>query len=124
MNKKPKLQARALKVSQRLEKSPIWVLLTYRFIYGFKIVILLVAGISNIAWSKVAFWTAISTLLWITAFGWLGYYCGNEVIDQFHAIGDYKWHAIGSVLVGVLLYMLIFRWRKFKRDCKSVGIEM
>ena len=74
VNKKPKLQARAEKVSKQLERSPILVLITYRFIYGLKTVILLVAGISNISWSKFAFWTGASTLLWILVFGWLGYF--------------------------------------------------
>jgi len=124
VSKKPKLQARAQKVSQRLERSPILVLLTYRFIYGLKTVILLVAGISNIRWLKFGFWTAVSTFLWILVFGWLGYFCAHEVIEQFHLIAEYKWPIIGTTLVGVLGYWLFFRWRRFKRECQSVGIEV
>ena len=124
INKKPKLQARALKVSKQLEKSPITVLLFYRFIYGLKTVILLVAGISNISWTKFAFWTAISTILWIVVFGWLGYFCAQEVIDQFNHISDYKWHILSVVIVGTLIYFIFYRWKRFKGECKSVGIEV
>ncbi len=124
VNKKPKLQANAKKVSGWLEKSPEKVLLSYRFIYGFKIVILLVAGVSGMSWPRFAFLTAVSTFLWIVAFGVLGFYCGEEVTQQFSRISDYKWHIIIGVGVLVMLYWIFFRWRKFKRECGSVGIEV
>lgn len=124
VHKKPKLQSRAQKVSQRLEKSPVWVLITYRFIYGFKIVILLVAGISNIPWPKIAMLTAISTALWILVFGWLGYYFGNEVIHSFDVVKEYTWAIVAVIFGSALLYAVIIRRRKFDRACKSVGIEL
>ena len=124
VNKKPKLQARAVKVSQQLEQSPIWVLVTYRFIYGFKIVILLVAGISKIPWPTVAFWTSVSTALWIGVFGALGYYCGNEVIEGFGTLKDYTWQILVGVLVCVLAYWYFFRWRRVRKACEEVGIEI
>ncbi len=124
VNKKPKLKTRAEKISHQLERSPIRVLLFYRFIYGFKTVILLVAGISNITWPKFAFWTAISTMLWILVFGWLGYFCAQEVIDQFNAISEYKWPIFIGVGIVAVLYFVFYRLKKFKRDCKNVGIEI
>lgn len=124
VNRKPKLQSRAAKISERLDRSPLLILLTYRFIYGLKMVILLVAGISKISWTKFAVLSAISNLLWILVFGALGFFCAQEVIEKFSMLGEYTWEIIGGILLAVVLYWAFFRWRRFKRECAEVGIDV
>ena len=66
LENRPKLQAKFQKANRMVEKNSTWLLLSYRFIYGFRVILPLSFGISAIPLRKFAIFSLISTILWLS----------------------------------------------------------
>ena len=75
----------------RSERYPVTILLSYRFIYGLKMFIMIAAGLSKISWPKFAVLSLLSNALWITILGVVGYYCASEVLAASTELSHYSW---------------------------------
>jgi len=69
---KPKLVKRLEKMDKMMDRNANWLLLIYRFMYGFRVVLPLLFGISAVPVRKFAIFSLISTFLWITMIASLG----------------------------------------------------
>lgn len=74
LEKKPKLQSKLQYLERVMDRHDQWLLLSYRFLYGFRLALPLLFGISDVPLPKFAIYSLISTLIWITVIGNLGYY--------------------------------------------------
>lgn len=119
LNKKPKLKARVDKASIWFDKRPFLILVIHRFLFGMTTIILVLAGLKNMSYLKFAAASAIATLLWLSIFGGLGYFCAEAMIDTLHNISDYKWYLISSLAVLVIV-VWFFKYRPFNRHCLDV----
>ena len=115
INKKPSLKNKLTKVNGLMEKNPTLILSTYRLIYGFTTLIVLMAGISGISMKKFALFSFISNTLWIVVIGGLGYFCGELMIENLEQAGNHQEYVIGFLGVVGLLYWF-FHKRKIIRD--------
>jgi membrane protein DedA with SNARE-associated domain len=58
-------------------------MLAYRFMYGFRVVLPLVFGMSEIPTRRFALFSLISTALWLSALGMLGSWLGETILDWY-----------------------------------------
>lgn len=75
--KRPKLQERFRPVQKFFIQHKFQILLSYRFLYGFRILIPLVIGMSNIRPAQFLLFSVISGLLWATTVSTVGYFMGR-----------------------------------------------
>lgn len=77
ISRRPDLQKRVTPIQHFFEKHQFQVLLTYRFLYGFRVLIPLIIGMSNIPVSRFLLFSIISGLSWATIVSSLGYVIGR-----------------------------------------------
>lgn len=75
--RRPNLQRRVYPVQQFFERHKIQILFTYRFLYGFRVIIPLIIGMSNIRPLQYLIYSIISGLIWATTVGTIGYLIGR-----------------------------------------------
>jgi len=113
-NKRPKLKAKMDKMSLHLEEHPNLILLSYRFLLGFRIVIPLMIGLSSISIKKFALFSALSTGLWLSVYGSFGYFCAETLLSNFQAAQEYQWEIIAGLIIIGLSSMFFLRRREIR----------
>ena len=76
LNKRPAWQAKAGRVFGLLQKHQLWIILGFRFLYGFRTVTPFLIGSSGIAPVRFAVLNVVGAALWALVFGILGYLLG------------------------------------------------
>jgi membrane protein DedA with SNARE-associated domain len=77
IERRPKLQMKVFPVTNFFQKNRIQILLTYRFLYGFRVIIPLVIGMSGIRPKTYLFYTILSGFIWASIVSLLGYVVGR-----------------------------------------------
>jgi membrane protein DedA with SNARE-associated domain len=77
IEKRPKLKAKVAPVQHFFEVNKIQILFSYRFLYGLRVVIPLVIGMSNIKPLQYLFYSVVSGLIWASTVGTVGYFAGR-----------------------------------------------
>jgi membrane protein DedA with SNARE-associated domain len=77
IEKRPKLKAKVAPVQHFFEVNKIQILFSYRFLYGFRVVIPLVIGMSNIKPMQYLFYSLVSGLIWAATVSTVGYFIGR-----------------------------------------------
>jgi len=77
ISKRPKLKNRIAPVEQFFHHHKIQILISYRFLYGFRVIIPLIVGMSNIKPLQYFMYSLISGLIWATTVGTAGYFVGR-----------------------------------------------
>lgn len=77
IERRPKLQAKVFPITNFFQKNRVQILLTYRFLYGFRVIIPLVIGMSGIRPRVYFFYTIVSGLIWASTVSLLGYFVGR-----------------------------------------------
>ena len=123
-----KLLKRSQKLNSKLETSSKWFdnhpelyLTIYKFMYGMTTVILVLSGIRGISYLKFAIYSAISSLMWVAAFGFAAYYCADALLSTFDKIGDFKQYIIGALIVLGLLVFYIRHRRHLKHCIEAIS---
>ncbi len=94
-------------VTRRLQRYPVMVILTYRFLYGFRMVVPVIIGTSEIRTRTFLIFSFLSTSLWCMIYGLLGYLSGEIIKTHLAHIEDIELVIIGSLLlIGVLIFLL------------------
>jgi membrane protein DedA with SNARE-associated domain len=76
IDNRPKLQAKVQPVTNFFERNQIQILLTYRFLYGFRVIIPIIIGMSHIKPAQYLFYTILSGFIWAGTVTCLGYFIG------------------------------------------------
>jgi membrane protein DedA with SNARE-associated domain len=76
VKKRPKLQDRVKPVTDFFHRHRLAILLSYRFLYGFRIVIPLVIGMSGLAPATYLFYSILNGIIWATIVTSAGYGIG------------------------------------------------
>jgi membrane protein DedA with SNARE-associated domain len=76
ISRKPKLKKLADPITNLFNRYQLQLLLSYRFLYGFRVVIPVVIGMSGFSPSRYLFYTVISGLIWATVVSSIGYTIG------------------------------------------------
>ncbi len=114
VSRRPDLQKKVLPVQRFFEKHHVQVLLTYRFLYGLRVLIPLMIGMSKIPPKKFLFFSIVSGLLWAGIVSSLGYSIGRfldletSVFEQ-NVVYIVAGFAAFGVTIGLLLKKFTFK---------------
>ena len=103
----PRWQKRLNKVNLLLEKHQVLVMLTFRFLYGFRIVSPFAIGMSKISTKRFAFFNTLGSALWAILFGFGGFIFGNALRLYISDFKKYEFWIITS-LIGIALVSWLF----------------
>ncbi len=107
----PKLQHRFEQGEVLMEKSRLWLLLGYRFLWGFRIVLPILFGLSSLPTLRFMLISAIMTLIWLSLYIYLGLFFSELLLAHLPTIASRAPWVLGAILiVGVLL------WRKKRQS--------
>lgn len=107
INKRPAIQRRAAIIHQRIRKNRMLVLISYRFLYGFRIITPFVLGTSDVKTRTFLTISAVTTLVWCIFYSLLGFYMGEVVRIWLGDIQRVQLILIGLVLLaGIIIYSI------------------
>ena len=113
--RRPSWQEGAEKVYKHLHKHQYWLILTFRFYYGFRNVTPFVLGSSGIPWLRVFTLNLIGAVVWAFTFAYAGYFLGETFklfIADYHKIALYVLGGLVALGLAIWLASLIRRRRK------------
>ncbi len=110
VRQKAKWRLRAKKMNKWIRKYPKSILLSYRFLYGFRIILPLMIGASHIRVITFLIYSVLSTVLWLFLLGGAGYFFGAIISDKLTAIKTYQQAVI---ITGVGIIVLIVLAKKY-----------
>ena len=105
LERSEKLQRKAAQIDQLMYKHGTLLLLSYRFIYGFRIVLPLLFGMSSISRQRFLWFSLLSTSIWVSVYGWIGYYFTHWLIEQLKS-GRVLILVLGVTLLAVLIALI------------------
>ena len=115
----PALQARMSPVQQFFVTHKYQILFTYRFLYGFRVIIPLVIGMSRIKPFQFLFYSIVSGLLWASVVSTVGYFLGRHLDIKTDVFEKNILYVIaGFAAFGILLGYMIKRFA-----FKKVAVE-
>jgi membrane protein DedA with SNARE-associated domain len=77
IEKRPALKARVEPVQRFFQRHKFQILISYRFLYGFRVIIPLIVGMSNIRPAQYLLFSIASGLFWATTVSTAGYFVGR-----------------------------------------------
>ena len=77
IERRPKLQHKLEPVTKFFQQNKIQILFTYRFLYGFRVLIPLIIGMSNIKPLQYLLFSFIAGILWASTVSTIGYFIGR-----------------------------------------------
>ncbi len=115
MKYKPHLFNRFAKMNAFFQKYPLFILLIYRFIYGFRVFLPITIGISSISTKLFLFCSVLSTAVWVLVISLSGYYFGEmlrPIFDRMIAFEKEFFIILLSVIVGIFILKALWKWLK------------
>jgi len=105
--KNRKFKHRIDKVNHWLQKYPVLVIITYRFLYGFRTVTPVIIGTSDIRTLTFLIFSFFSTFLWCLIYSSLGYLFGEIIKTQLAHIEHIELYIIGFLfMIGIAIYFI------------------
>jgi membrane protein DedA with SNARE-associated domain len=116
--RRPSWREGAEKVYKHLHKHQYWLILTFRFYYGFRNVTPFVLGSSGIPWLRFFTLNLIGAIIWAFTFAYAGYLFGEAFklfIDDYHS---YALYVLGGLLfIGIAIWLgTLIRHRRKARE--------
>ena len=120
--KRPRLQRRLEPVQSLFRKHQLQILFSYRFLYGFRVVIPIVIGMSHIQPLQFLFYSITSGLIWATTVGTIGYFIGRFLNLQTSVFEEnIVFIVIGFATLGFILgYFLKYLAARSIQESESV----
>lgn len=92
-----------------------------KFIYGTRIVVLMMAGGLGIKYKKFFFYNAISIIFWAIGMGFVGYFLGEGFLEVKEYIKGAEYILLGIVVLIILIKIIMsIRSRKIKKAYEPV----
>lgn len=93
------------KVQNWFQRFGYWIVLSNRFLSGFRSVISLVAGLTKLDWKKVSLFSFISALIWNSILVYIGYILG----ENWEKVGNYlKTYSVFIIFTAVVVIVIIW----------------
>ena len=103
---RPALNHRLQKILVPFNKRQWVFFLSYRFLIGFRMILLALFGINNLSIQKFLVITLVGGLVWIAFYGYLGYYFSDLVLNNLDFVKAQKYTILGAILGLTFLYKL------------------
>lgn len=109
IDKFPSLKPRAERAFQLLKRYDNIFILSFRFIYGIRIISPVIIGTSGVAVKRFIILNFIAALIWSVSSCVGAYYLAHLIMDKMHLLPKI---ILGVVLVGGGIWFIIYKWRK------------
>lgn len=107
----PKLQNKANRAFKLLHKWDGYFMMSFRFIYGIRIMSPIVIGMSGILPRRFAIYNIFAAAIWAVVSCCAGYFLGHLIMDQLHNLPKIL---LGVILGGGLAGYAYYYWKKRK----------
>lgn len=117
--KHPKLQKKIAPVTHFFHRHKLQILFSYRFLYGFRIIIPLVIGMSGLKPMRFLFYSIVTGLLWASTVSLAGYWAGrwfNLDVNSFE-------NNIGYIVIGFASLGLIMGYTINRLTTQSIRLD-
>lgn len=121
LERRPRLQAKVEPVTAFFQRNKVQILFTYRFLYGFRVIIPIIIGMSNIKPGQFLFYTIVTGLLWAGTVTLLGYTAGQLFSITTESIKQNL--PIILVCFGCLGLVLGFAVKRFVNNNKGPNVS-
>jgi membrane protein DedA with SNARE-associated domain len=101
------LEKRSARIHRWLTKYPVLIVLLYRYLYGFRIVTLLVMGVSRFPVKQYLFLSLFSIFTWSVLIGVAGYYLGELITRTFKRYENYSIYFIVGLAAGFFIILFL-----------------
>jgi membrane protein DedA with SNARE-associated domain len=113
LEKRPVWKAKSERVFVLLDRHQIWLILGFRFLYGFRTVTPFLIGVSRIPPLRFLILNCIGASVWAVIIGYLGYLFGHTLEVIIGNIKRYElWVFAILAVMGVILWFIYFIKRK------------
>lgn len=103
LDSRPKLSQRAKSVHRLIERHPNYLIFGSRFMYGFRIIIPVAFGTSEVSGLKFFIFNLLGAATWSTIFTALGYFLGTALETYIGHLHKAEKYVVLGVIVGALL---------------------
>jgi membrane protein DedA with SNARE-associated domain len=109
IEKRPSLMRHAGKIKDYVDRHPNLLLVSYRFLYGFRILTPLMIGMSKISTIRFLIISFFMTTIWASLLSVAGYLFGHLLKGQVKEFEHYELFVIlGILMIGIFLSVLIW----------------
>ncbi len=111
----PRFRKQFLKMDRLMSKREQYLLLTYRFMYGFRFVLPVLFGLSSVSIRRFVVYSLFGTFVWVGSFATLGYFFAELVIAHLEWVQAnllYIFLILGAL--GLLLWLFVHKARSVK----------
>lgn len=112
----PKLRPKADRAFKLLHKYDTWFILTFRFIYGIRVISPIVIGAANVEAKRFGPLNILSAVIWTSASCYAGYMMGDLVEILLNNIKVVKQYVAIVLAVVVGIVISIYAWKFFKKS--------
>jgi membrane protein DedA with SNARE-associated domain len=82
----PKLKGQFEKMDRLMHRRKQWLLLTYRFMYGFRFILPILFGFSSVRIRQFIFYSVLGNIVWVGCFASLGYFFSELALEYLERI--------------------------------------
>lgn len=102
--KRPSLKKKLDFILVPFNKNPWFFFLSYRFLIGFRMIILALFGVNGVSTKQFIGISLLSNALWVSFYGFTGYYFADTVIANIEWINAHKIWLISSVVLLLFIF--------------------
>ena len=118
---RPHLSGRVERIHRLIEEHQDWLIFGSRFMYGFRVVLPIAIGTSNVRLRRFFLFNSLGSIVWGTFFAVSGYAFGSAIQQFLGHVHKAEKLIIFGVLIGALLVQGIMFFRR--RIIKKIEIE-
>ena len=106
------MKAKIKKMSYYFEKYPNMLLLVYRYLFGFRIVVPIMIGLTDYSLFRFILITIFGGVIWVSLFGFLGYHCADQILRNIHFVQDNIWAFLILLTISGIAYRMYTKRRE------------
>lgn len=115
IERRPAWRAKSRRVFERLHRHQDWVILGFRFVYGFRTITPLIIGASRVVPLRFLALNALGAALWAVALGTLGYLVGHSMERVLGEVKHYELFILVAIAAAGALFWAVFMVRQIVR---------
>lgn len=105
-DQRPKLNKRLDKILTPFHKNNWVFFLSYRFLIGFRMILIILFGISDVSIKKFFFVSSFGGILWIVFYGGIGYFSTDVIVNNLDWFKEHKLAIFFAAITLLLIYIL------------------
>ena len=113
IERRPAWHAKSRRVFDLLHRHQLWVILGFRFLYGFRTVTPLIIGASRISPLRFFVLNGIGAAVWAAALGVLGYSLGHTLELILGEVRRYELQVLTAIVAVGALVWAVYAYRQF-----------